>query len=192
MNIFLHFDFNKVCSIVVNEVFTKLEVNYKMERFGEIEFSEKVSDKKFAEIVEKLNEYGIEIVENHKSVIIQKIKDTIHYMVFKEENLSVKSSVYLAEKLDLRYGFISKLFSEITYTSIENYIILQKTDYAKQLLIASNLTLTEIAFKLNYSSAAHFSTQFKNTTGITPSAFQRIISKRRAQKNDSNFTLNKI
>ncbi len=182
MNIFLRFDFNKICNNIVNEVFTEAGVNYKMARFGEIEFAEKISDDQFANVLKKLNHYGIEIVENHKSVIIQKIKDTIHYMVFEEESLSVKSSVYLSEKLDLRYGYISKLFSEVTHTSVENYIILQKIDYAKQLLISSNLTLTEIAFKLNYSSAAHFSTQFKNTTGMTPSCFQKIIIKRRAQK----------
>lgn len=74
---------------------------------------------------------------------------------------------------------MSNLFSEVTYTSIENFIILQKIEYTKQLIINSQLTLTEIAFKLNYSSVAHLSTQFKNTTGITPSAFQRIINRRR-------------
>lgn len=87
--------------------------------------------------------------------------------------------MYLAEKLNHSYGYISNLFSELTYTSIENYIILQKIEYTKQLIINNQLSLTEIAYKLNYSSVAHLSTQFKNTTGITPSAFQRIIKRRR-------------
>ena len=101
-------------------------------------------------------------------------------MVFNEETeINVKTSAYLSETLGHSYGYLSNLFSEVTYTSIENFIILQKIEYTKQLIINDNLSLTEIAFKLNYSSVAHLSTQFKNTTGITPSAFQRIISKRR-------------
>jgi len=93
--------------------------------------------------------------------------------------INIKSSVYLAEKLSHSYGYLSNLFSEITFTSIENFIIMQKIEYTKQLIIKNQLSLTEIAFHLNYSSVAHLSTQFKNTTGITPSAFQRIIKKRR-------------
>ena len=100
-------------------------------------------------------------------------------MILSEEVIMVKSSVFLAEKLNHSYGYISNLFSEITYTSIENFIIIQKIEFAKQLLTINELNLTEIAFKLNYSSVAHLSTQFKNTTGITPSAFQRIITKRK-------------
>ena len=95
--------------------------------------------------------------------------------------------MYLAEKLNHSYGYLSNLFSDVTYTSIENFIIIQKIELAKQLMIGNQLTLTEIAYRLNYSSVAHLSTQFKNTTGITPSAFQRIITKRRelAIKNNS-------
>jgi len=101
-------------------------------------------------------------------------------MVFNEDSaVNVKSSVYIAEKLGHSYGYLSNLFSEVTYTSIENFIIIQKIEYTKQLIVSNQLSLTEIAFKLNYSSVAHLSSQFKNTTGITPSAFQRIIKKRR-------------
>lgn len=105
-------------------------------------------------------------------------------MVFNEETVvNVKTSAYLADKLEHSYGYLSNLFSEVTYTSIENFLIIQKIEYAKQLIIKGDLSLTEIAFKLDYSSVAHLSTQFKNTTGITPTAFQRIITKRRALKN---------
>jgi AraC-like DNA-binding protein len=101
-------------------------------------------------------------------------------MVFNQNTeVNVKTSVYLADKLGFSYGFLSNFFSEVTYTSIKNFINLQKIEYAKQLIINEELSLTEIAFKLNYSSVAHLSAQFKNTTGITPTAFQRIITKRR-------------
>ncbi|MNE76645.1 DNA-binding transcriptional regulator AraC [compost metagenome] len=96
-----------------------------------------------------------------------------------DDNNNYKSSVFLAEKLNHSYGYLSNVFSEVTYSSIENFIILQKIERAKQLIIINEMSLTEIAFLLNYSSVAHLSTQFKNTTGITPSAFQRIIKKRR-------------
>ena len=115
--------------------------------------------------------------------MVQKIKDAIVEMVFSEKGVNVKASVYLAEKLNHSYGYMSSLFSEVTYTSIENFIILQKIERAKQLIINDKMTLTEIAYKLNYSSVAHLSTQFKNTTGITPSQFQKIIQKRREKAN---------
>ena len=126
------------------------------------------------------------MVENQKSVLVQKIKDTINELVTSEEPLNVKSSVFIAEKLNHSYGYLSNLFSDVTYTSIENYIIIQKIELAKQLIISNQLSLTEIAYRLNYSSVAHLSTQFKNTTGITPSAFQRIITKRRELSSKNN------
>ena len=105
-------------------------------------------------------------------------------MVFNDENaINIKSSVYLSEKLKHSFGYLSNLFSEVTYTSIENFIILQKIERVKQLIIINELSLTEIAYLLSYSSVAHLSTQFKNTTGITPSTFQRIIKKRREIRN---------
>jgi AraC-like DNA-binding protein len=100
-------------------------------------------------------------------------------MVYNENvDVIVKSSAYISDRVGQSYAYLSNLFSEVTYTSIENFIILQKIEYTKQLIINEGLSLTEIAFKLNYSSVAHLSTQFKNTTGITPSAFFKIIKKR--------------
>ena len=87
-------------------------------------------------------------------------------------------SDYLSEELDYSYAYLSSLFSEATYSSIESFIILRRVDMAKDLLLKTDKSLTEIAFDLNYSSVAHLSSQFKKTTGLTPSAFQRIIQKR--------------
>ena len=179
MKIFTKFDFNAVCSRVLEEQLAKLAVKYKVVAFGEVEFLEPLSKEKSEELVNSLRGYGIEIIENQKTVLVQKIKDTIVEMVNSEDPLNVKSSAYLADKLDHSYGYLSNLFSEITYTSIENYIIIQKIELAKNFIINNQFTLTEIAYKLNYSSVAHLSTQFKNITGITPSAFQRIVKKRR-------------
>ena len=176
---FIKFDINVLTKKLLEDLITPFGIKFRIIGFGEIEFLEKVSQEKIDEMTLILNEYGIEIIENQKSILVQKIKDTISELVNCEEPLAVKSSVYLAEKLDHSYGYLSNLFSEITYTSIENYIIIQKIELAKNMIINNQMTLTEIAYKLNYSSVAHLSTQFKNITGITPSAFQRIVMKRR-------------
>lgn len=184
MKAFLKFDFNIVTKKLLEEKLDGFGVKYAIIGFGEIEFLEELKPEKLEEITALLSSYGIEVIENQKSILVQKIKDLITEMVFQENTLNVKSSVYLAEKLNHSYGYLSNLFSEVTYTSIENYIILQKIELAKHLIVNEKLSLTEIAYKLNYSSVAHLSTQFKNTTGITPSAFQRIIERRRKIANE--------
>ena len=179
MKIFTKFDYNTVCKKVLEDKLGNLDLRYRIIAFGEVEFLEKIPSEKMKLLKKDLEEYGITIIENQKTVLIEKIKETIMEMVSSDEPLNVKASVYLSEKLSHSYGYLSNLFSEITFSSIENYIMLQKIERAKSLIIKDNLTLTEVAYKLNYSSVAHLSTQFKNITGITPSQFQRIISKRR-------------
>ena len=179
MKIFIKFDFNTVCRKVLEDKLNEHNIKHKILGFGEIDILEKTGAATFSAFAEDLKPYGINIIENQKSVLVQKIKDTIIEMIHSPELVNVKSSVYLADKLSHSYGYLSNLFSDVTYTSIENYIIMQKIEYAKQLIVSTDLSLTEIAFQLNYSSVAHLSTQFKNSTGITPSAFQRIITKRR-------------
>ena len=179
MKMNVKFDFNTICKKVLEDQLNDLDINYRILNFGEIELLEKLSKETEKELRAKLESYGIEIIENQKTALVQKIKDVIVEMIFSEEQVQVKASVYLAEKLGHSYGYISNIFSQVTYTSIENFIIIQKIEYAKQLLIMENLSLTDIAHRLNYSSVAHLSTQFKNTTGMTPSQFQKIINKRR-------------
>lgn len=174
------------CKKILQDVLDKFKLNYSLLSFWEVEIKEDLPAPRLSELSSGLNNYGIEIVESHKSILVQKIKDAIIEMVYMEEKLPLsKTSSYLADKLKHRYGYISNLFSEVTYTSIENFIILQKIERAKQLLITNELTITEIAWKLNYSSVAHLSNQFKNVTGLTPSMFQRIINKRRILKEET-------
>ena len=180
MKLFLKFDINTVCQTILQQQLEKLELGYNILSFGEVNIKSPLSDEKLEELSNELGSYGIQIVENQKSILIQKIKDVIVEMVFSNNDSgNYKSSVYLAEKLNHSYSYISNLFSEVTYTSIENFIIIQKIERVKQLLLINELTLTEIAYKLNYSSVSHLSTQFKNITGLTPSVFKRIIAKRR-------------
>jgi AraC-like DNA-binding protein len=186
MNLYIKYDMPVTCKRILQDVLDKFQLDYSMSSFWEIEIREDLSGQKLSELSSGLNNYGIEIVESHKSILVQKIKDAIIEMVYMEDKLPLsKTSSYLADKLKHRYGYISNLFSEVTYTSIENFIILQKIERAKQLLITNELTITEIAWKLNYSSVAHLSNQFKNVTGLTPSMFQRIINKRRMLKEEA-------
>ncbi len=180
MKVFIKFNFNAVCAKVLQEKLDVLGVKHTISGFGEVDFTKELTIEKREKLIELLAPYDIEIVEDHKSILVQKIKDTIIDMVYNTDTeITIKSSTYLSQKLGHSYGYLANLFSEVTYTSIENFIILQKIEYTKHLILNENLSLTEIAFKLNYSSVAHLSTQFKNTTGITPSAFQRIIAKRK-------------
>lgn len=180
MKLYLKFDINTICKKVLQEQLDSLNLNYSVLGFGEVEINNTPPAETIKKLNQNLNDYGISVVESHKSVLVQKIKDAIVEMVYSDEKLSTsKTSAYLADKIGQSYGYISNLFSDVTYTSIANYIILQKIERAKQLILTNELTITEIAWKLNYSSVAHFSNQFKGATGLTPSAFQRIIDKRK-------------
>ena len=180
MILHVKFDFNAICRKVLEEKLIEHDIKYKIVGFGEVELIGKISEEKLRTFTDALNGYHIEIIENPKYALVQKIKVAITDMVFNENvAINIKTSDYLKDTLGHSYGYLSNLFSEITYTSIENFIIIQKIEYTKQLIVNEDLSLTEIAFKLNYSSVAHLSTQFKNTTGITPSVFQRVITKRR-------------
>lgn len=180
MNLHLKFDIPTACKKILQEQLDKFEITYTLMGFNEVQIIQPLSPETLQELHKSLNSYGIEIMETGKNILVQKIKDTVVEMVFVEEKLPTSTtSAYLAEKLNHSYGYLAKVFSDVTYTSIENFIILQRIERAKQLMATNELTLTEIAWKLNYSSVAHFCTQFKNVTGLTPSVFQRILSKKR-------------
>ncbi len=132
MKLFVKFDFNAVCTKVLTEKLDALDIKYNILGFGEVELLEKLSTEKYTTFTTALSDYNIEIVENQKSILVQKIKDTIVDMVFNEDTVvNIKTSAYLADTLEHSYGYLSNLFSEVTYTSIENFIILQKIEYTK-------------------------------------------------------------
>ena len=184
MVLYINYDINKICKNLLQQQLDILEVKYTLLSLGEVELKEPLSDEKLQQLTNNLNANNIEIVESQKSILVQRIKDTIVEMVFTDEKNPMKFSAYLADKLSYNYNYLANLFSSETYTSIEKFILLQKTERAKQLLAMNELNITEIAWKLNYSSTAHFSNQFKSITGITPTVFQRIILKKREVNNE--------
>lgn len=180
MKLYVKYDINLACRVILQEKLDELDIKYNLLDYGEIEIDDTTSDDSFVAIKDSLSKYGIEIVNNQKSQLVQKIKDTIIEMIYERDRLpSSTISTYLSEKLNLSYGYIANVFSEHTYTSIENFIIIQKIERAKKLIVEDNLTLTEVSYKLNYSSVAYLSAQFKKVTGLTPSLFKRIVEKRR-------------
>lgn len=185
MRLYIKYDINQACRVILQEQLEKLDIKYQLLDLGEIEFKETISQETYDKLHAELERYGIELLDNQKSQLIQRIKDTIVEMVYEKDKLPTSTiSSYLADRLNLSYGYISNIFSENTFTSIENYIIMQKIERAKKLIIEDGLTLTEVSYKLNYSSVAHLSGQFKKTTGLTPSMFKRIVDKRRGIASD--------
>ncbi len=184
MKLYLKYDGIVACRVILQEQLERLDIKHQLLDLGEIEISDSVSEESFTELQISLNRYSIYVVDNEKSQLIQKIKDSIVEMIYENDKLpAVTISHYLSEKLNFSYGYLTNIFSEHTYSSIENFVIIQKIERAKKLIVEDQLTLTEVSYKLNYSSVSYLSSQFKKVTGLTPSAFKRIVDKRRNLSN---------
>lgn len=183
MKLNIKFDYTFICKTILRQQLDILGLEYTLPNLGEIDFRQKPTQTQMQEISEALANYGIEILNSPQQILAQRIKDTItEFINDADKATKYNLSTYLADELHYSYSYLSTVFSEATHSSIENFVILKKIDVAKHLIIHKNITLTEIAHRLNYSSVAHLSAQFKKTTGLTPSAFQRIID-RRKEKN---------
>lgn len=161
------------CRMVVKNELEKLGMHPLNVQLGEVELAEKPSAHQMDELKHNLAQVGFELIDTKKGRIIEKIKnvviDLIHHS---EDQTKLKYSEYLSEKLNHDYSYLSKLFSEVEGKTIEQYIIAQKIEKVKELLVYDELTLSEIAWKLGYSSVAHLSAQFKKVTGLTPSFYK--------------------
>jgi YesN/AraC family two-component response regulator len=171
--------------MVVKEELTKLGLPYSSVELGEAEIVESITADQREALRAALLKYGLELMDDKKSVLIQKIKTLIIELVhYSEEPLAINLSTYLAEKLDYDYTYLANLFSEVQGVTIEKFFISHKIERVKELLVYNELTLTAIAYKLHYSSVAHLCTQFKKVTGLTPSHFKSLKEKRRSMLDD--------
>lgn len=179
MEINFNIDHGTLYHKIMTEACEKLGVECEVVSFHTIRLAAWPKDEDYDQMIQFLAAYGISVIEDPKEQLVQKIKALIIAQVTAEGTRNyVKTSVYLSEELGLSYGYLSYLFSELTLTTIENFVILQKIEVAKQLLAFKHITLTEVAHRLDYSSVAHLSAQFKKTTGLTPSSFRQIMQKR--------------
>lgn len=169
------------CKTVVKTELKKLHVPYTKVELGEAEIKGSFSEEKKKKFNDAIKKSGLELLESKRGILIEKIKFIIHDIVHGKQHPKVKFSIYLSEKLDYDYNYLSKLFSETQVTTIEQYMIAVKVERIKELIMFDDLTLTEIAHRLNYSSVAHLSSQFKKFTGLNPSHFKR-LKKTRASR----------
>ncbi|HEV7622431.1 MAG TPA: helix-turn-helix domain-containing protein [Flavisolibacter sp.] len=167
------------CKLIVKSELDKMHLHFSVVELGEVEITDKLSIEQLEELKIALLKFGLELLEDKKSMLIEKIKNIIVEMIhYSDEPPMLNFSVYLSEKLNYDYNYLSNLFSEVKGTTIEHFIISHKIERAKELLIYNELTLTEIAEKLHYSNVAHLSNQFKKVTGLTPTFFKAMKNKR--------------
>src|SRR5579862_7846762 len=161
------------CKIVVKSELEKLGLHYSIIELGEIEIKETPSQRMHKCLRIALHKSGLELLDDNKAMLIEKIKNVIIEMIhYGDAFPKIKFSCYLSDKLNYNYTYISNLFSEVKGITIEHFIIAHKIERVKELLLYNELTLKEIAHKLVYSNTAHLSKQFKKVTGLTPSFFK--------------------
>jgi AraC-like DNA-binding protein len=171
------------CTMLVKAELDKLGIRHANLVLGEVEVLDSFSKEQFEELDVKLRDSGLELIVDKRAKLIEKIKSIIIELIhYSEEELRINFSDYLSKKLNYDYTYLSNLFSEVHGTTIEHYIILQKIERVKELLVYNELTLSEIAWKLHYSSVQHLSNQFKTVTGLTPTFFKNISVLRRTGK----------
>lgn len=169
----------EICRTIVTERLNMLGISFSLNAQGELSVHAKLTDETRSQIDEALRPYGISLIEKESENMVEGIKYAIEELLGSPAVRTEKVSAYLSEKLGYSYSSLSNRFSEETHTSIENFVILRRIEHAKRLMLLGGISLTEIARKLDYSSVAHLSRQFKKTTGLTPTAFLRIIEKRK-------------
>jgi len=167
--------------MVVKEVLKKLGLHYIIVDLGVVDIMEDISLEQQEMIRADLLKSGLVLMDNKRAVLIEKIKNVIIEMVHYEDELpKTNFSDYISEKLNYDYVYLANLFSEVQGTTIEHFIISHKIERVKELIIYNEMNLTEIAWKMHYSSVAHLSNQFKKVTGLTPSHYKQLRDKRRS------------
>jgi AraC-like DNA-binding protein len=168
------------CKLAVKEELKKLGLHFIVVDLGEVEIMEELSPDLRGQLKNGLLNAGFELMDDKRAVLIERIINVIIEMVHHSTDIiKINFSDFLSEKLDLDYTYLSNMFSEVKGITIQQFIIINKVERIKELLMYDELNLTEISYKLNYSSVAHLSNQFKKITGLSPSHFKKLKDKRR-------------
>jgi AraC-like DNA-binding protein len=167
------------CRMVVQQEFQKLGLRYNSIDLGKVEIPEEITGDQRERLKANLLEWGLELMEDKKSILVEKTRILILEMIhYTDELPDLNNSDYLSEKLGYDYSYLSNIFSEMKGISLQHFIIEHKIERVKELLLYDELNLSEISWKLNYSSVAHLSNQFKKITGVTPSFYKKMKQKR--------------
>ena len=173
------------CKMAVKEALKKLGLHFMVVDLGEVDIMETITEEQRLQIKLELQHSGLELMDDKRAMLIEKIKTIIIEMVHhSDEFIKVNFSNFLSEKLNYDYTYLANLFSEVQGTTIEHFIITHKIERIKELIIYGELNISEIAWKMNYSSVAHLSNQFKKLTGLSPSHFKQLKNKRRSPIED--------
>lgn len=179
MKLFIKYMVSMRCKMVVKTELDKLGLHYTRIELGEVEVMEDINIQQHNQLKYGLLQAGLELMDDQKSILIERIKNAIVELIHQNSDLpKINFSEYISDKLKHDYTYLANLFSEVTGVTIEHYIIAHKIEQVKELLLYGELNLTEISYKLNYSSVAHLSNQFKKVTGLTPTYFRNLKIKK--------------
>lgn len=169
------------CKMAVKEALKEIGLHFIVVDLGEVDVMEDLNAEQRNRLKIALQRSGLELMDDKRAVLIEKINNVITEMIhYTDEVPKVNYSDYISEKLNYDYTYLANLFSEVKGITIQQFIIIHKIELAKELLLYNELTLTEISYKLHYSSVAHLSNQFKKVTGLTPSHFKKMKDKKRS------------
>lgn len=181
MKLYVKYMVSLRCKLLVKQELENLGLKYATIDLGMIEVLEDIDEQTKLLLKKNLASSGLELIDDKKKILIDKIKNVIIEMVhYTDEVPKVNYSDYIAEKLGYDYTYLSNLFSEVKGITIQHFIIKHKIERAKELILYDELNLTEISYILNYSSVAHLSNQFKKVTGQSPSFYKKIGKKRKS------------
>jgi AraC-like DNA-binding protein len=180
MKLYIKYMVSLRCKMMVKEELKKLGLNYIIVDLGMVEILEDITQEQREQLGKNLLKSGLELLEDKKSILIEKIKNLIIEMIhYSDELPNMNYSDYISEKLGYDYTYLANTFSEVKGITIQQFIIIHKIERVKELILYDELNLTEISYKLNYSSPAHLSNQFKKITGLTPSFYRQMKQKRK-------------
>jgi AraC-like DNA-binding protein len=166
--------------MVVKSELEKIGLHYIDVKIGEADIIENISPEQLQQLDIGLRKSGLQLMDNKRSILVEKIKNIIIELVhYSDEQIKINLSDYLSEKLHYDYTYLANLFSEVKGITIEKFYLTHKIEKVKELIVYNELNLTEIAYKMHYSSVAHLSNQFKKVTGLTPTHFKQLKNKRR-------------
>ena len=186
MKLYIKYMVSLRCKMIVKDELTALGLGYSTIDLGMVEIHDDITDQQRHQLKTQLLKSGLELLDDKKSILIERIKNVIIELIhYSDEIPKVNFSEYLSEKLDYDYTYLANVFSEVKGTTIQQFIIMHKIEKVKELLLYDELNLTEISYKLHYSSVAHLSNQFKKITGLSPSFFKQL--KRKRMKNLEDF-----